>query len=121
MKKTCLVIVSHGSKNKAWLKPINNLVYFLKRKHSKNKIFVAYLENTKPGLDSILSSLNNIKTINILPLFISCGNHVKKDIRKIILSYRKCHKNTTINLLPSVGENPDFQILVERIAKKHIC
>ena len=121
MQKPCLVIVSHGSKNKAWLKPVKKLIYSLRKKFGKTRIHVAYLENVEPDLKTVLNSLGDMKTINILPMLISCGNHVKNDIRKDIAKYKNRHKNIKLNLLPSLGENPGFEDFIEKITGKYVC
>jgi sirohydrochlorin cobaltochelatase len=112
MKDSCLIIVSHGSKNKAWLKPVEKLTFSLKKKFGKTGVHTAYLENVKPDLKTVLGKLASTRTITILPLFISCGNHIKNDIKKDIIKHKKHYKNTKINLLPSLGENPGFETLV---------
>lgn len=116
MKKSCLIIVSHGSKNKAWLKPVKKLINSLKKKFSRDEVHIAYLENAEPDLKTVLNTLTNMKRITILPLFISCGNHVKNDIRNDIAKYKRRHRNMKINLFPSLGENPGFEDFIEKIA-----
>ena len=56
-----------------------------------------------------------------LPLFLSAGGHVSRDIPRLANAARREHPGLDIELLPPVGEYPRFRSMVRDIARSAIA
>ena len=86
-----LIIIAHGSKRESANDEIKNLCSTLKTKLEPKPfatIQYCFLELTEPDLlsciASVVQSFPALKTIRVLPYFLSSGKHVDHDIPKLI-------------------------------------
>lgn len=107
MKKTALILLAHGSKDKRWQKPFEELLHSVKKENSSENIFLAYLDFCLPSLFDIVESIyDKCDFIEILPLFMAGGGHVDNDIPKIINQLKEKYPKIKIEILSPIGENP---------------
>lgn len=122
MNEHHIVLIAHGSKAPKWKLPFEELATKLKKDIGENKISLAYLESIPPTLlevisESVKKGFNNIM---VLPLFMSGGGHVDKDIPEKIKEVKKKFPKIKIKQLPPIGENPEMFKLTKKIAASHI-
>lgn len=84
---------------------------------SKN-VNVGFLEVAKP---TILEALQmqvdqGAQSIRIIPLFLVPGNHVTRDIPRIIETFKSENPQIKITVEPFLGEHPDFKKLLLALA-----
>ncbi|WP_339044955.1 CbiX/SirB N-terminal domain-containing protein [Candidatus Zinderia endosymbiont of Aphrophora alni] len=95
--KKSLILLSHGSKNKNWIKIFKKIKKIIKLNINTINIYLAFLTKTKPNIYTVIK--NNIKLkinkIIIIPIFLSNGLHIKKDLPKII---KKIKKKYSLNI-----------------------
>ena len=100
-----IVLFAHGSRERDWALPFNQLADILRTK-SDGPVVVAYLESMAPTLEEAIGRLAGVNSIRVVPVFRGQGGHVKEDLPKLIASAQKKHPRLTIQLEPAIGE-PD--------------
>ena|SRR3989338_7573463 len=98
---TSLILVAHGSKDPKWCKSFENLA------DAGRGIHLAYMDLAEPSLFSVINKLQEkgVKNIKILPLFMSGGGHVDKDIPTQIKELKAKYTYINFEILPPIGEH----------------
>ena len=118
-----ILLCYHGSKS---IKGMLDTQRFTKifKKNNKNCIIKhGYLEIAKPTILNQIKNLakNNISEIKIVPVMIFSGNHVKKDIPKIITTFKKNNKSSiNFSYTTPLSQKNNFINLVQENIKKKI-
>ena len=109
--KSGIVLFAHGSRDRDWARPFNQLAEIL-RKKCDGPVAVAYLELMSPTLEEAIASLG-VSSVRVVPVFLGHGGHVKDDLPKLVAAAQKKHAGVTIHLDPAIGEQPT---VIEAIA-----
>ena len=109
--KSGIVLFAHGSRDRDWARPFNQLADILRTKHD-GPVAVAYLESMAPTLEEAIAALG-VSSVRVVPVFLGQGGHVKEDLPKLIAAAQKRHAGMTIRLEPAIGEQPS---VIEAIA-----
>lgn len=117
MKTSCLVLLAHGSRNPRWCKPFEHLLEGLQRKVGPDRVHLAYMELTKPSLPNVIRRLadQGVCAIRILPLFMSSGNHLDKDIPAQVVPLRRDYPELELEVLPPIGSHPRFIAMMHEL------
>lgn len=120
MKKFHIIIIIHGSKEKKWIIFCKKIKFFLKKKNKKKcKIYISFTKNKKPYLLNIINK--NIKKITydylIIPLFLSKGKHIKKDLKIILKNILKIYKNVIFFKINCINKNKN---IIKSIKKEYL-
>ena len=104
-----LILFAHGSSDPKWKKPFEDLLQKLESKLGKEKVCLAYLEKAKPSLMEVIKKAidEEINQIKILPLFLSSGGHVDRDIPIQVNEIKKLFPEIKIEILEPIGENTE--------------
>ena len=108
--KSGIVLFAHGSRDRDWARPFQQLADILRTKHD-GPVAIAYLELMSPTLEEAIASLG-VKEVRVIPVFLGQGGHVKEDLPKLVASAQKKY-GVTIRLEPAIGEQPS---VIEAIA-----
>jgi sirohydrochlorin cobaltochelatase len=113
-KASAIVLLGHGSRDPNWRKRIEDMAEYIARQRPDSTIRVAWLELCTPELTDLADQLasEGCTSLCILPLFISAGNHVRKDIPERLQHIRERHPDLEIECLPFIGETAGFMTLV---------
>lgn len=60
-----------------------------------------------------------VTRLRLLPLFLAGGAHVAIDIPRIVGEVRQAWPALEVDVLPPVGEDPRFAVLIKEIAKEN--
>jgi sirohydrochlorin ferrochelatase len=102
--KKCVLIISHGSREKSANLEFKRLVRKYQARHPHWHISYAYLEMAPPSIPEALKALAlKASEILVLPFFLFTARHVKKHIPKILRTFRKSHQKITIKLGKPLG------------------
>ena len=103
--KAGIVLFAHGSRDREWARPFEQLAASLANKVD-GPVKLAYLDLMRPSLDEAIGTLarEGIKRIRVVPVFLGAGSHVKEDLPRLIASARAQHPDTTIELEAAIGE-----------------
>jgi sirohydrochlorin cobaltochelatase len=117
-----LILIAHGSKDPAWLVSFETLRDILKRDLGENNVRLAYMQFVSPTIEETVEEAfsEGIFNLSFLPLFMSSGGHVKKDIPLKIKSLKDRWPELNIELFPPLGEDPKFIELMREIAKGYL-
>ena len=122
VKDNCLVLMAHGSKNANWLVPFEQLTDGLKRDLGEQSVHLCYMEFASPTLEEMAQQLHDagIRHIRLLPLFLAKGSHLCQDVPNQLTALKRQIPDLLIDLLPPVGENPQFTEMLRAVVKQYI-
>ena len=112
-----LILIAHGSREPRWLASVEELAHSLQTEHGQDRVRLAYMQMASPTLmETVSDAAESGQTkIRVLPLFLTLGGHVARDIQNQIDQVRQARPNVDVQLLPPVGKHPSFMELLNRI------
>lgn len=122
MNKTCLILLTHGSKRASWRKPFQSLLRKLRKETGKTNIHLAHMELAAPSLEDVVERVvkEGITHIRVLPLFMSSGTHLIKDIPKQVKALTRQHRGLKIVTLPPLGSHPRFLKMMLELTQEYV-
>ncbi len=119
MRDRVLILLAHGSRDPAWGEPFAALAGEL-RQPGREDVRVAFMELSKPSLAQAASDAiaDGARTIQLLPLFMAVGRHVRRDIPQLADELRAKYPHIKVELLPSLGESEHFWSGMRDIVRK---
>ncbi len=111
-----LILLAHGSKDSKWCKSFEDLVI-----SCNGKATLAYMDFIEPSLITITQGLanNGINKIKVLPLFMSSGGHLDKDIPEQVNKLKLQFPNITFEILPPIGEHLKIVTSMKEIIREY--
>lgn len=106
--KTGLILFAHGARDPRWASPFEAVAAQVRAQRPDVQVRLAYLEFMTPSLldaGTELAALGCVD-VQVLPLFLGAGGHVRKDLPLLIDTLRQVHPGLTVTLQPAVGELP---------------
>ena len=117
-----MVMIAHGSRKTDANEEFINLVQRLNQHNLSvyRTITHAFLEMAKPDITEAIGGLieTGVEDIDIFPYFLNCGNHITRDIPKLITDNQQQHQNVRITLLPYFGVDNGIEALLLTILQK---
>lgn len=115
-----LVLVAHGSRDPDWGVPLEELTAAIGRRTAPERVRLAYSQFASPTLAEVAeeAARSDVQQLHVLPLFMTSGGHVERDIRPAVEAVRRAHTELEVELLPPVGELPSFRMLLVEIARE---
>ena len=105
-KQHCVILVAHGSTRASWRTPLEALRDDLASRMPESVVRLCYLELCEPLLQPTLESVarSDYGTVALLPLFMSSGGHVLRDLLPLVRAYEGHSTAPPISVLPAFGE-----------------
>jgi sirohydrochlorin cobaltochelatase len=102
-----IVLFAHGSRDPDWAMPFEALAQRVAERSVEARVALAYLELLSPTLEEAVASLlaAGATDINIAPIFLAPGGHVKRDLPRIIASLVERHPSARFHVLTTIGES----------------
>jgi sirohydrochlorin cobaltochelatase len=121
-KKRCLVLIAHGSRDERWTHPFFKLEENLKTELGENRVYLAFMELSRPNLLDVAGEIMaaGIPGFQLLPLFMSSGNHFAHDLPEQVAKAHLQFPDLEIELLPPVGQNPEFFKFIHKITRGYV-
>jgi sirohydrochlorin cobaltochelatase len=118
----CLLLMAHGSKNANWLVPFQRLAEGLKKGLREDSVQLCYMEFASPTLEEMAEELyaGGARHVRLLPLFLAKGSHLCQDVPAQLAQLKTRFPDLVIDLLPPIGENPQFAELLHTVVKGYI-
>ena len=106
MAAPAIILFAHGARDPAWALPFRKIQRTLEAKRPGVAVELAFLELMQPALPEAVAKLARAghPLITIAPLFMAQGGHLKIDLPKILDTLRAAHPDTTLTLLPAIGD-----------------
>lgn len=113
--KTGLLLFAHGARDPNWSLPFQAVLESVRRRAPEVSVALSYLEFMSPNLIDAGRALAaaGCTQIDVVPLFLGTGGHVRRDLPLLLDQLRKAHPETTWTLRASIGEAPG---VIEAIA-----
>jgi sirohydrochlorin cobaltochelatase len=104
--KTGLILFAHGARDPRWALPFEAVAERVRLARPASPVRLAFLEFMSPSLPEAGAALaaEGCTCIEVLPLFLGAGGHVRKDLPVLIEQMRQAHPGTAVQLHPAVGE-----------------
>ena len=101
-----LLLFAHGARDPAWAAPYNAVSHRCRPARPGAPVELAFLEFMPPGLVQAGAKLAaaGCTTVDVLPLFLGAGGHVRKDIPALMAQLQAEHPEVNWRLHPAVGE-----------------
>lgn len=111
--KKATTFIAHGSSKSEANQFIQKLILDTKSQNTN----LGFLELASPNINQAIEKhiKNGFEVIEIIPLFLVPGKHVKQDIPQIILDLQKQHPSVSLNLQSFLGERPELLELLKKL------
>ncbi len=106
--KPGLILIAHGARDTRWAEPFEAVAARVRALRPGLLVHNAYLEFMAPTLPDAGDALAaaGCTQVDVLPLFLGAGGHVRRDLPLLIEALRQRHPDTAWTLHTAVGETP---------------
>jgi sirohydrochlorin cobaltochelatase len=104
-----LLLFAHGARDPQWAQPFEAVARRCRAERGADRVALAFLEFMTPGLVDAGSALvaAGCSTVDVVPLFLGAGGHVRKDIPVLMARLQAEHPGVQFQLRPAIGEAAD--------------
>ena len=104
--KTGLLLFAHGARDPRWAEPFEQVAAAVRAARPSMPVRLAFLEFMAPDIRTAAVALvgEGCTQVDVLPLFLGAGGHVRKDLPPLLDELRAAHAGVTFTLHPAVGE-----------------
>jgi len=101
-----LLLFAHGARDPRWALPFEDVARRIRARAPALPVALAFLEFMAPTLVEAGQALaaQGCTTIEVLPLFLGAGGHVRQDVPALLDTLRHAHPGITWSLRPPIGE-----------------
>jgi len=105
---TGLLLFAHGARDPLWARPFESVAERCRAVRGQDRVALAFLEFMAPDLVAAGNSLvaAGCTAVDVLPLFLGAGGHVRKDIPVLMARLQAEHPGVRFTLRPAIGEAP---------------
>jgi sirohydrochlorin cobaltochelatase len=116
--KTGLLMFAHGARDPRWAEPFEQVAAAVRAARPAMPLRLAFLEFMTPEIRAAAAELarEGSTHIDVLPLFLGAGGHVRKDLPPLLDELRGLHPGVAFTLHPAVGEAPALIAAIAAIA-----
>lgn len=110
-----VILFAHGARDPNWALPFNAVATRAQTLAPERRFALAFLEFMTPGLADCGRDLvaQGCTQVDILPLFLGAGGHVRKDLPALVQGLRDDFPGVSWTLHRAAGES---DVLVEALA-----
>ncbi len=114
--KRGLLLFAHGARDPRWSAPFDAIAARIRESDAGLAVELAYLELMSPTLGEAAARLAaaGCTTVDVVPLFLGAGGHVRKDLPALLEPLRPQHAHIVWRLRPAIGE---VDAVVEAMAR----
>lgn len=111
MSTQAVILLVHGSRDPAWYEPFERLREAVAGSRGEVAVHLASLQFGAPDVASLAVSLaaEGVRSAVVIPLFMSSGGHVQRDIPEQLEAARSQAPGLTLTLTGAIGEMPDVR------------
>ena len=113
-----LLLFAHGARDARWAEPFEQVAAAVRAAQPSRPVRLAFLEFMQPDLPTAAAELaaEGCSRIDVLPLFLGAGGHVRKDLPALLDGLRAQNPGVAYTLHPAVGESPRLVAAMAGIA-----
>jgi sirohydrochlorin cobaltochelatase len=115
-----VILIAHGARDDRWPEPFVRLRAELGARLPGQKIVLSYMEFIPPSFGDAVSEVcrAGARRILVVPIFLSSGGHVAKDIRELVAAERERQPEATFVVSGAVGEEPEVaRAMIEAVTR----
>jgi sirohydrochlorin cobaltochelatase len=103
-----LILFAHGARDPRWAEPFQAVAQRAAALSPGLQVQLAFLEFMEPGLSAAgdMLAARGCGRIDIVPLFLGAGGHVRRDLPALVEALRARHPQLQWRLHPAAGEAP---------------
>jgi sirohydrochlorin cobaltochelatase len=103
-----IIVFAHGARNPEWALPVERVAAAVRALRPAAAVSVAFLELMTPSLAAAVeaAAASGVRRISVVPLFLSSGGHLQRDVPALMDEVRARHPDCEIELFAPVGEDP---------------
>ncbi len=104
-----LILFAHGSSRATWRAPLETLCAQIQSQSPAHvRVVLAFLERCPPTLPEVVTACvdDGFTHIDVLPMFISAGGHVLRDVPPLLTEIRAAHPALQLHMHPAIGAHP---------------
>jgi sirohydrochlorin cobaltochelatase len=109
-----IVLFAHGSSDPTWAQPFERIRERLQSQLPGVTVTLAYLERMSPSLEDAVASLRGVDTIQVAPLFLGVGGHMRNDFPQLVAAAR-ARTSAAIEVLPTLGESAEMTVAISDV------
>jgi len=104
---SALLLFAHGARDPRWAEPFLAIADRVRRADPGRLVELAFLELMEPGLGEAARRLAaaGAGRIDIVPLFLGMGGHLRTDLPPLVEAVRLSHPEIEVRLHPAIGES----------------
>jgi sirohydrochlorin cobaltochelatase len=104
--KTGLLLFAHGARDPNWAVPFEAVVRKIEKQRPELPVVLAFLEFMTPDMTTAGAALaaQGCTQVNVVPLFLGAGGHVRKDIPALLEQLATAHPQVSWELQQAIGE-----------------
>ncbi len=116
--RPALLLFAHGARDPRWAAPFEAIAARIRVADPQRAVALAFLELMTPGLVEAARALvaGGADRIDIVPLFLGTGGHLRKDLPPLVDAVRAAHAGVVVKLHPAIGEHLDVAEAMARAA-----
>ena len=116
--KPGLLLFAHGARDPNWALPFEAVASAVRAARPDQAVRLAFLEFMAPDIRSAVAELaaHGCEHVDVLPLFLGAGGHVRKDLPPLLDDLRVIHSSVSFTLHPAVGEAPSLVTAMAAVA-----
>lgn len=120
--KTALILFAHGSRDPKWAEPFKAIQSLIRAQAPDVPVELAFLELMQPGIQECLTLLakEDVKRISVVPVFLAAGRHLREDLPALIAPIQQQFPDLVINVSAPIGDLPEFQAAIAKLALDQI-
>jgi len=101
-----LILFAHGARDPRWAAPFEAVAARVRRQRPALQLRLAFLELMSPTLPEAGAELcaAGCRHIDVLPMFLGTGGHLRKDLPPMIEQLREAHPGVRWTLHTAIGE-----------------
>jgi sirohydrochlorin cobaltochelatase len=105
-----IILFAHGSKDPGWKSSFEGIARLLCDELGSGAACLAFLQFAEPTLSRAVEQAaeDGIRKVFILPLFLSSGGHVLRDLPEQVERAKEIYPEIELSLLQPIGEHPGF-------------
>jgi sirohydrochlorin cobaltochelatase len=115
---TGLLLFAHGARDPQWARPFEAVAQACRAQRGTDKVALAFLEFMVPDMVAAGAALAaaGCTAVDVVPLFLGAGGHVRKDIPVLLARLREAHPGVRWALRPAVGESAQLVAAMAAVA-----
>jgi sirohydrochlorin cobaltochelatase len=104
--KRGIVLFAHGARDPRWAEPFEAVAQRVREREPALDVRLAFLELMTPSLRDAGNALAlaGCERIDVVPLFLGAGGHVRNDLPVLVAELRTAHPGVRWHLQRPIGE-----------------